>query len=97
MAAGNNRATGDTTDFTTAIVKNATHTPRRLSVSQRNWRAMGKGLDGLSWGLMWALDEHDREGQREYHRKIDELTASVEEQENYLRELQDQEAESDGT
>jgi hypothetical protein len=46
---------------------------------------------------MWALDEYDREGQREYHRKIDEQRARVEEQENYLRELQEQEAESDGT
>ena len=58
---------------------------------------MRKGLDGLSWGLMWALDEYDSEGQREYHRKIDEQTARVGEQENYLRELQEQEAESDGT
>ena len=71
--------------------------PATIERESTKLRAMGKGLDGLSWGLMWALDEHDREGQREYHRKIDELTASVEEQENYLRELQDQEAESDGT
>ena len=97
MVAGNNRATGDTTDGTTATVKNATHTPRRLSGSQRNLRAMRNGLDSLSWGLMWALDEYEREAQRQYHQKIDEQTARVEEQENYLRELQNQEAESDGT
>ena len=52
-------------------------------------RAMRNGLDGLSRGLMWALDEYDREGQREYHRKINEQSARVKEQENYLRELQD--------
>ena len=60
-------------------------------------RAMQKGLDILSWGLMRTLDEYDREGQREYHRKIDELTVRIEEQENYLRELQNQAVESDGT
>ncbi len=57
---------------------------------------MLNGLDGLSWRLMWALDEYDREGQREYHRKIDEQRARVDGQENYLRELQNQAAESDG-
>ena len=60
-------------------------------------RAMRNGLDSLSWDLMWTLDEHDREGQREYHRKIGEQTARVIEQENYLRKLQDQAAVSDGT
>ena len=60
-------------------------------------RAMRNGLDGLSWGLMRALDEYNREGQHEHHRRIDEQRARVEEQENYLRKLQDQAAESDGT
>ena len=58
---------------------------------------MRNGLDGLSWGLMRSLDEYDREGQQDYHRKIDEQRNRLEEQESYLRELQNQAAESDGT
>ena len=57
---------------------------------------MRNGLDGLSWGLMRTMDEYDREGQWKYYRKLDEQRARVEEQENYLRELHDQAAESDG-
>ena len=71
--------------------------PATIERESTKLRAMRNGLDGLGWGLMWALDEYDREGQREYHRKIDERRARVEEQENYLRELHDQAAESDGT
>ena len=45
---------------------------------------------------MRTMDEYDREGQWKYYRKLDEQRARVEEQENYLRELHDQAAESDG-
>ena len=60
-------------------------------------RGMGKGLDGLGWGLLRETDEYNREGQREYMRKIDEQNARVEEQEKYVRRLENEAAESDGT
>ena len=71
--------------------------PATIERESTKLRAMRKGLNLLSWGLMRELDEHNSEGQREYHRKIDEQTALVKEQENYIREVQDQAAESDGT
>ena len=71
--------------------------PATIERESTKLRAMRKGLDLLSWGIMRELDEHNSEGQRKYHRKIDEQTTRVEEQENYIREVQDQAAESDGT
>ena len=51
----------------------------------------------LGWGLLRETDEYNREGQREYMRKIDEQNARVEEQEKYVRRLENEAAESDGT
>lgn len=55
-------------------------------------RAMRKSLGGLSWGFWEAVDEYDRQGRREYGRRMDELKARIIETENCIRELQEQAA-----
>ena len=59
-------------------------------------RAMRKGLDGLSWGFWRAVDEYDQQGKRDYSQRMDQQKARIAETENYISELQQQAAESNG-
>ena len=59
-------------------------------------RAMRKGLDGLSWGFWRAVDEYDQQGKRDYSQRMDQQKARIAETENYIIELQQQAAESNG-